>query len=689
MSLQFIQNCPDAILLTDESGFITTMNPAALSLLGDVCGKRAHLVIQGYFAYRADGARIRVLPSWSKDGVIIRPLDANVTEEKLYLQVARNLPGTAVLVFDHDLRFIAVEGEALASAGYSQEALQGKTLREAVPEPGYSILLPHYLDALRGYESEFELDATDSTGNTFYVKVVPLHDENNPSIVIAGMVVTSDITRHKKRLWESESRYQSLTENNHVGIWQVSRVGQTLYANPAMLEMLGVEHEVWIDERRYIDFFAEADHGIILDAFARHECLEPSAYEAQLISTDGTKRTVLISGAPLAGQDGEFLSSIKTIIDITERKIAEEKAQENENLLNIVINNMPVMLWVFDMDGVYTLCAGKGLENLQRDPKLLLGQSIFDLSFDNPAVLDDMRRALSGESFHVVRNSQGRVYESYYHPAVNSRGGQVGTICVSMDITERQEAEEQRRVLIANLEHRTQELERSNADLEQFAYIASHDLQEPLRMVASYTQLLGKRYHNQLDDDANTYIEFAVEGANRLQTLIQDLLSFSRIGRDNTLQPVDLNAILQLILHDLSITLQKRAVQVTTDDLPTIMGDSSQMQQLFLNLISNAIKFCDKETPTIHIGANPAPDEDPPGFIVYVQDNGIGIEEQYHERIFRIFKRLNTRAVFSGNGLGLAICKKIVDRHSGRIWVESEVGVGSIFHIYLPKQYIL
>lgn len=232
-------------------------------------------------------------------------------------------------------------------------------------------------------------------------------------------------------------------------------------------------------------------------------------------------------------------------------------------------------------------------------------------------------------------------------------------------------------------EHRQfqQELARSNQDLEQFAYVASHDLQEPLRMVATYTQLLAERYQGKLDSDADKYIHYAVDGAIRMQKLVRDLLAFSRVGRQGReLQSTDCNATLQAALQNLHAAIEASGALVQRTQLPVVMADSSQLVQVFQNLIGNAIKFRGAAPPCIRVSAKAKGNE----WLFSVADNGIGIAPEHAESVFVIFRRLHGRAEYPGNGIGLSICKKIIEQHGGRIWVESEPGHGSIFQFTLP-----
>jgi PAS domain S-box-containing protein len=244
-----------------------------------------------------------------------------------------------------------------------------------------------------------------------------------------------------------------------------------------------------------------------------------------------------------------------------------------------------------------------------------------------------------------------------------------GLIVDFVDITDRRRAE-------LELIERTEELTRSNVELERFAYIASHDLQEPLRMIASYTQLLQQRYTGKLDADADEFIGYAVDGAHRLQKLINELLAYSRVGTKGTaFTSVDLEPVLEEVLKALESPIRECGAEVTHDQMPVVRCDPTQIGQVLQNLVSNAIKFRGDEPPRVHVGVQRSEDE----WVFCVSDNGIGVEPEYFDRIFVIFQRLQPRSDYQGTGLGLAICKRIIERHGGRIWVESEPGTGSTF----------
>lgn len=278
-----------------------------------------------------------------------------------------------------------------------------------------------------------------------------------------------------------------------------------------------------------------------------------------------------------------------------------------------------------------------------------------------------------------LRHRDGRVTSVLYNASVfrNPQGQVAGVFAAARDITERKAAEE-------SVRRHTEELRRSNEELERFAYVASHDLQEPLRTVSSFSQLLANRYRTKLDRDADEFIAFIVGGAARMQTLINDLLAYSRVGtRGKPLVPTDVNAVVRSALANLETAIAESGAVISSDPLPTVLGDETQLVQVFQNLIGNAIKFRQRTiAPRIHVSARPRAHD----YEFEVRDNGIGIDPQYFDRIFLIFQRLHAREEYPGTGIGLAICKKIVERHGGHIRVESQPGHGAAFIFTLPGE---
>lgn len=305
--------------------------------------------------------------------------------------------------------------------------------------------------------------------------------------------------------------------------------------------------------------------------------------------------------------------------------------------------------------------------------------------FADPADANTVLEALAEhdvwEGRFVARRTDGSTFIShgYVTSLRNAAGELTGSQSTNLDVTPLVEAERQLEALNASLA-------RSNQELEQFAYVASHDLQEPLRMVSSFTQLLAQRYEDKLDQDAKEFIGYAVDGANRMQRLIQDLLLYSRVAtRGRTPEPIDAHDALGEAVSNLQVAIQETLALVTNDELPTVLGDHTQIVQLFQNLVGNAIKFHKPgEAPRVHVTA--ARSAKQPGFWIFeIADNGIGIEPRHFERLFVIFQRLHGKREYPGTGIGLALCKRIVERHGGKIWLESEAGVGTTVFFTLPS----
>jgi PAS domain S-box-containing protein len=374
--------------------------------------------------------------------------------------------------------------------------------------------------------------------------------------------------------------------------------------------------------------------------------------------------------------------------DISERKHMEDQIQSRERLFSTFVNAAPVMMWMLDANNKPVLFNQTWLDftgrTLKNELKMPWGDTLDIHMEDQTKTMNSYHQAfLQRDNFdHEYRLRRHDGEYRWLHeigvPNIDHNNGFQGFIGIALDITER-------KISVTKLKNYTEELRRSNAELEQFAYVASHDLQEPLRMVSSYTQLLARRYQDKLDNDANEFIGYAVDGANRMQRLIQDLLAYSRVGkRQQALKKVDSNEIMRNVLRNLQVAIEESNTKISyPDSLPTVKADYSQFEQLLQNLIGNAIKYRDKSRVCeIQINCEQVGNM----WQFSIADNGIGIEADYFERIFEIFKRLHGKETYSGTGLGLAVCKRIVDGHGGKIWLESELGKGSIFYFTLPLE---
>lgn len=368
--------------------------------------------------------------------------------------------------------------------------------------------------------------------------------------------------------------------------------------------------------------------------------------------------------------------------DITERKLAEKELKEAYKEKEAILESIDDGFFTVDRTFTVTYWNLQAERLLQTPKHKVLGENLWD-------VFDDAIDNLSYTNYHrALHQKITLTFEDYYEPIdkwfdISAYPSEDGISVFFKDITERKKARKQLERLNDELKKQTEELAASNAELEQFAYVASHDLQEPLRMVTSFLTQLDKKYSDKLDEKAHEYINFAVDGAQRMRQIILDLLNYSRLNQDqNNRNQTNFNKILDDVLSLERNAIEETQAKIEVEPLPTLHVNSGAIKQVFQNLIGNAIKYqVPENTPNIKVSA----EELDTHWKFSVQDNGIGIGKEFKESIFQIFQRLHTREQYSGTGIGLAICKKIIERHEGEIWVESEEGKGSTFHFTLKK----
>ncbi len=353
--------------------------------------------------------------------------------------------------------------------------------------------------------------------------------------------------------------------------------------------------------------------------------------------------------------------------------IKTEELKDSNNRIEAILESINDGFYSLDNNWNFTYLNARAQNSLGKPREELIGKNIFE-------VLPVLNNSNFGESFKKAMNEKVMIHlEGYYSLGdawyeIRVYPSESGLSIFFMDITERKNAEEK-------LTKQALDLTRSNEELQQFAYIASHDLQEPLRIISSYVQLLVRRYKSKLDDDADEFMKFILEGVNRMHSLIEDLLEYSSVDKNNNeFYKTSLEISFNQAKKNLLQTIKENEARIEADNFPELSIDQSQITQLFQNLLSNSIKYRSKNTPKIYISAIQKDNE----WMFSVKDNGIGIEPQYFDKIFLIFQRLHTRSKYPGTGIGLAICKKIVEHHGGRIWVESEFGKGSTFFFTLP-----
>jgi PAS domain S-box-containing protein len=491
-------------------------------------------------------------------------------------------------------------------------------------------------------------------------------------------------------LRESEEKWRRLFSILPVGVSVIDAHHRISDLNPALASILEISREGLLQgthaQRQYLrsdNTPMELGDFPSVRAVQEQRVIEP--IEVGVVKEDGVTIWTEVSAAPLTLPNA---ICVVTTTNITARKRDEEKLRQQEKLLRQILEILPVGVYLADCQGhIYQANqAGQaiwaGVRNVAPDgygeykgwwPETgaPIGAHEWALARAVEKGETSIDEIIEIEAFDGTRKmilNSGIPIRSEAHAIT-------GALAVIQDITELWRTREA-------LARKARELERSNAELQQFAYVTSHDLQEPLRTVASYVQLLQRRYRGQLDAKADQFIQMAVDGSSRMQQLINDLLSYSRVGTQaKPLVPTDCNQVLAVSLVNLQAALAENAALVTHDELPCVNGDEVQLIQLFQNLIGNALKFRGEGPTRVHVTWRP----DGRDCLFSVSDNGLGIEPQYAERIFVIFQRLHSRSEYAGTGIGLAICKRIVERHGGRIWVDSALGQGATFCFTLPR----
>ncbi|MFI5341855.1 MAG: PAS domain S-box protein [Candidatus Methylomirabilales bacterium] len=490
--------------------------------------------------------------------------------------------------------------------------------------------------------------------------------EANQALQAANAELEEDIQRRKRAeeaLRESETRFRTIFEKSPIGKALIGTDVRFLGVNRALSEMLGYT-QAELASMNVAAIIHPDDFRLNRQGLQRLLTGEQDMYRAEerYIHRNGHLVWGDVSTFLMRNPDGTPLQFINHIQDITERKRAEE---EIRTLAKFPAEN-PHPILRLNRDGII-LYANEVSGAVLREWRCSIGNRAPD------PWPDRIREALARPSRRTFDFECGdRIYSFFVAPVPDA--GYVNLY--ASDITDRKRAEDTLKQTLADLE-------RSNQELEQFAYVASHDLQEPLRMVASFTQLLAQRYQDRLDQDAKEFIGFAVDGATRMQRLIQDLLAYSRVRTQGAcLAPTDTQMALRDALENLRAIIQEAGAVVTHDELPTVLADAAQVSQVFQNLVGNAIKFRGEAPPRVHVSATSTEDE----WVFSVADNGIGIDPQYFDRIFIIFQRLHPSHRYPGTGIGLALCRRIVQRHGGRIWVASASGQGATFFFTLHRQ---
>jgi PAS domain S-box-containing protein len=461
-----------------------------------------------------------------------------------------------------------------------------------------------------------------------------------------------------------------MIEMANEGIWTLDANNLTDFINAHGAAILGYVPEEMIG-RPVTDFvFPENKEEFELMPTNKRQA-QVEHYDIRARRKDGSAVWVSSSTSPLFGDDGSYQGAVAMFTDITKQKRAEEESQREHRQLLSIFDSMDEPVYVADPKSYELLYINEAFRHLWGDS---MGRKCYNALQNRSAPCpfctnDQIFGDGHGQTYiWEFQNENNRQWYRCIDRAIEWPDGRDVRFEMAIDITESKKAEI--------------ELRRSNAELRQFAYVASHDLQEPLRMVTIYISLLKDRYHDQLDERAKTYMDFAIEGGLRSMDLLRDLLDYSRIDyQESSFAPTNMETVFSTALKNLLLQIRDEEATVTHDPLPTIIADQPQLLQVMQNLLSNAIKFHGDERPKVHVSCKDMGRE----WLFSVEDNGIGVDPRHADRLFVLFQRLQSAQRYKGTGIGLAICKKIIERHGGRIWFDSQLDKGTTFYFTVPK----
>jgi PAS domain S-box-containing protein len=733
-----LEAAPDAMVVVNQGGYIVLLNVQAEKRFGyrrdELVGQTVKSIIPEGFAERliADDTRtaaealaqqigtglelsgrrkdgsvfpieIMLSPLESSEGILvtaaIRDITVRKEAEKHLAQMEGRYRGLleaapdAMVVVNPSGEIVLLNVQAERQFGYRRDELIGQKVKNIIPEGFAERLIADDTrtdaEALaQQIGTGLELSGRRKDGSEFPIEIMLSPLKSSEGILVTAAI--RDITVRKeaeKHLAQMEGRYRGLLEAAPDAMVVVNQRGEIVLLNDQAERQFGYRRDELVGQKV---------KNIIPEGFAERLIADGTRTAAEALAQqigtglelsgrrkDGSEFPIEIMLSPLESAEGILVTA--AIRDITERKRVEDALRQNEERFRLIVSNVKdyanIML---DTEGLI-VSWNQGAERI----KGYRAEEIIGQHFSRFYGAEDLRNGVparelnqaketgrfEGEGWRVRKDGSRFLANIVITTLRDEKGRLRGFGKITRDITERRQAEEALMKTMA-------ELKRSNEELGQFAYVASHDLQEPLRMVASYTQLLGQRYKGRLDSDADEFIGYAVDGCKRMQRLIQDLLSYSRAGTNlGTLRKVSVERTLEEAITNLQVTIKESGAVVTHDSLPAIVTDDSQVVQLFQNLIGNAIKYHSAEAPRVHVSAtNNAGHE----WIFSVRDNGLGIEPQYFEKIFMLFQRLHGQQEFEGTGIGLAMCRKIAARLGGRIWVESQPNLGSTFFFALP-----
>lgn len=593
--------------------------------------------------------------------------------ENLLRTVITNSP-IIIFAIDRDGIFTLSDGQGLEKLNLEPGQVVGQSFFELYKD------YPEVLSTIRKVldTGVKERNIYSFEGRSFETTLTPIYDNSQ----INGLIgVAYDVTEREKAESALKFTQFSIDKSGEAAVW-VNAEGRIIYVNNGACNLSGYTREELL-EMSIFEICPSKDNSFWNLHWPQLKKVGSATTEAELIRKDGTRTPIEVSQNFIRFDNKEFNCAF--VKDISERKRYEQALVENENRFRSMADSSPAFIWIFSRDGNCEYANKTFLEYLGKSEQDILGKGWQNVV--HPEDLRFLRHYISrlidspslGNIEMLVLREDG-VYRwilAQGVPRFDQQDSFRDYLITAIDITERKEA-------VDALRKAARELERSNRELEQFAYIASHDLQEPLRMISGFCELLHEQYYTKLDEQANEYLDFILDGAHRMSSLIRDLLLYSRTSRKQSdIEYVDCHQVINVIMkNNLKLSIEQSNAEIKLHTLPKIRANFNQMVQVFQNLIDNAIKYKNENSrPIIEIGAQLKNDD----WVFFVKDNGKGFDMKYREKIFQIFQRLERRGKTPGSGIGLAIAKKIIENSGGHIWVESIPSHGSTFYFTWPS----
>ncbi|GAB3176835.1 PAS domain S-box protein [Telluribacter humicola] len=524
--------------------------------------------------------------------------------------------------------------------------------------------------------------------------------EQGGSIPTAVVVSFSDITELKiaeRAIKDTEQRWHLALEGSGIGVWDWKPQVPEIYMSPQHRQLLGLDsHETHSDFSFWSDLIHPDDKQSVYEALEKHMAGQTQNYrtEHRIRKRDGSYRWVLNRGSVVERDaSGQAIRMVGTTTDISERKRIEKAEKKTSQRFVAIFNSMYQFIGLLEPNGALIETNQAALVFVGATAEETKGKPFWQAPWFayspelQKEVREDVQKAARGEFVRREieisgKDDQRMIIDFSLKPVWDDKGNVILLIPEGRDITGLKQTEQLLQEANEKLARRAEALAVSNAELERFAYVASHDLQEPLRTVNMFLELLERKYSDRLDENGRRYITTVKRAADRMKNLIQDLLQYARLGNINTeVRSINCNTLVSSVIEAFQKTILEKGAEVVVHDLPMIKGEDSMMFALFQNLIGNGLKYNASEKPVVEVGCH----EETSNWVFFVKDNGIGIEEAYFEKIFVIFQRLHKKDEFSGTGIGLAICKRIVERHRGKIWLKSS-SEGTTFYFTISKK---